>query len=137
MNRAFKEYRTVQTITAPGLELVLMLYRGGIKFLNSAVAALERQEIEQAHNALVRAQDIVRELRTTLDAGRGGELATELERLYLYCEERLLEANLHKDPKAAIEVRVLLQELAAAWEGVKSNAAARAGGAAAVDGLSG
>ncbi len=46
MNRAFKQYRTVQTITAPGLELVLMLYRGGIKFLNSAVAALERQEIE-------------------------------------------------------------------------------------------
>ena len=136
MNRAFKEYRTVQTITAPGLELVLMLYRGGIKFLNSAVAARERQEIEQAHNALVRAQDIVRELRTTLDAS-GGELAAELERLYLYCEERLVEANLHKDPQSVIEVRALLQELAAAWEGVKSNGAAPAVGAPTAEGLSG
>ncbi len=79
----------------------------------------------------------MRELRTTLDAGHGGELAVELERLYLYCEERLVAANLHKDPQAAVEVRALLQELAAAWEGVKSNGAAPAVGAPAADGLSG
>lgn len=124
MNRAFQQYRTVQTTTASGIELVLMLYRGAIRFLNSAVAALEERDLERAHRALLRAQDIVRELRTTLDLQHGSDLAGELERLYVYLEERLVDANVTKDAAAANEVRALLQELAAAWESVQKSGVA-------------
>ena len=121
MNRAFQQYRTVQTTTASGIELVLMLYRGAIRFLNSAGAALEQRDLERAHRDLLRVQDIVRELRTTLDLTHGGDLAGELERLYAYFEERLVHANIHKDAAAVNEVRALLQELAVAWESLQKS----------------
>jgi flagellar protein FliS len=113
---AYQVYRQTQTQTAAPGELVLMLYRGALRFLTSAIEAIEQRDVPAAHNNLVKTQAIISELRNTLDVERGGDVAENLERLYAYANRRLIEANLRKDTAPAREVQALLRELLAAWE---------------------
>lgn len=123
---AYQVYRQTQTQTAAPGELVLMLYRGALRFLTSAIDAIENKDIVAAHNGLIKTQAIITELNETLDLERGGEVATNLRRIYEYLYRRLLEANVRKDAEPAREVQKLLREMLPAWEA----AVKQAGGAA-------
>jgi flagellar protein FliS len=124
---AYQVYRQTQTQTAAPGELVLMLYRGALRFLSTAIDAIENKDIVAAHNGLMKAQAIVNELNDTLDLERGGEVASNLRRIYEYMNRRLLEANIRKDVQPAREIQKLLREMLPAWEA----AVKQAGGAAA------
>lgn len=114
---AYQTYRQTQTQTATPGELVLMLYRGAMRFVSRAIEAIEATDITAAHNSLVRAQDIIVELHATLDLERGGDVGRNLASIYEYLLRRLVEANLRKDAEPAREVLKLLRELLPAWEG--------------------
>ena len=129
---AYNVYRQTQAQTAAPGELVVMLYRGATRFVASAIEAIERNDIQVAHNNLVRAQAVITELLDTLDFERGGDIASNLAQIYVYMRSRLIEANLRKDARPALEVGQLLRELLPAWE-----QAARQGTAASVAGLVG
>jgi flagellar protein FliS len=121
MNQGTKQYRKVQTKTANKGNLILLLYRGAIKFMNKAIEQLESKDLEGKGNSLMRAQDIVLELMYSLDDKMLGErnpLAVNLQSLYLYAYRRLVHANVHMDPKPIEEVIALLQNLLDAWEKV-------------------
>jgi flagellar protein FliS len=113
---AYHAYRQTQTHTASPGELVVMLYRGAVRFVSKGIAALETQDIQGAHTNLVRAQEIISELLGTLDLARGGEIADRLLGIYEYMNRRLVDANLQKDPAPAREVERFLRELLPAWE---------------------
>jgi flagellar secretion chaperone FliS len=113
---AYQVYRQTQTQTAAPGELVLMLYRGALRFVTSAIDAIENKDIAAAHNGLVKAQAIIAELNETLDLERGGEVATNLRRIYQYMYRRLVEANVRKDVQPAREIQGLLREMLPAWE---------------------
>lgn len=113
---AYQVYRQTQTQTAAPGELVLMLYRGAVRFLSAAVEAIEKKDVVQAHDKLVKTQAIIANLLETLDVEGGGDVARNLSRLYDYMLRRLIDANVHKDASAAIEVQGLLRELLPAWE---------------------
>lgn len=115
MMNPYEQYRRVAVETADPLELVLMLYRGAIRNLDGAEAAMAHKDTPQAHQCLVKAQDIIAELMGTLNLD-AGELAHNLHRLYDYMQRRLLVANLRKDPAPAAEVRGMLSDLLATWE---------------------
>jgi flagellar secretion chaperone FliS len=122
---AYQVYRQTQTQTAAPGELVLMLYRGAVRFLSTAIEAIDANNIAEAHEKLVRTQDIISNLLETLDVERGGDVAKNLGALYDYMLRRLLEANVRKDAKPAGEVLGLLRELLPAWEAaVKETSAA-------------
>jgi flagellar protein FliS len=124
---AYQMYRQTQTQTAGPGELLLMLYRGAVRFVGTGIDGIERRDIEAAHSGLVKAQAIVAELQGTLDLERGGDVAKNLWSLYDYMNRRLVEANLRKDVVPAREIQGLLRELLAAWEAaVKQTAAAQA-----------
>jgi flagellar secretion chaperone FliS len=112
----YDAYRHVQANTGSGADLVLMLFRGALRFLDRAQANIEADNVQDAHNALIRAQDIISELNTSLDHERGTDLASGLESIYTYAIERLIEANLRKQIEPVQEVRRLIAELATAWE---------------------
>lgn len=124
MNQGNKQYRKVQIKTANKGNLILLLYRGAIKFMNKAIDQLENKDLEGKGNSLMRAQDIVLELMYSLDDKMLGEqnpLAVNLQSLYLYAYRRLVHANVHMDPKPIEEVIMLLQNLLDAWEKVVAN----------------
>jgi flagellar protein FliS len=120
---AFQVYRQTQAQTAAPGELVVMLYRGAVRFVTTAIAAIEAKDVEAAHTNLVKAQAIVSELLETLDLERGGEIARRLTSIYEYLNHRLVEANIRKDAEAAREVERFLRELLPAWEAAAKQAA--------------
>jgi flagellar protein FliS len=113
---AYQTYRQTQTQTAAPGELIVMLYRGAIRFVGSAIQAIETKNIQEAHNGIVRAQAIITELLESLDLERGEEVGRNLWRIYEYMNQRLIEANMRKDADPAREVERLLRELLPAWE---------------------
>lgn len=112
----YRVYRETQIQTASGLELVVLLYNGAIKFLKQAAQAIQEKQVVPAHNALIRAQDIISELRVTLNHDAGGEIARALDQLYEYMNRRLMEANLHKELAPVQEVTQMLEELRDTWQ---------------------
>ena len=113
---AYNVYRQTQAQTAAPGELVVMLYRGAVRFVGAGIEGIQAGDIQRAHNNLVRAQAIITELDATLDAERGGDTATQLSAIYGYLNQRLVEANLQKDTRPAEEVVGHLRELLPAWE---------------------
>lgn len=111
-------YQAQAASTAGPAQLVLMLYDGAIARIRTAVDAImaEPADLHLAHDNLTRAQAIVRELSVTLDHERGGDIAGNLARLYTFCTEQLVEANLAKDAAAAEVAVDVLTGLRDAWE---------------------
>ena len=82
-------------LTASPAELTLMLYDGAIKFCNIAIIGIEKKDMEKAHVNLKKAQDIITELRVTLD--HKYPVWEDFDRVYDYIYRRLVEANMSKD----------------------------------------
>ena len=96
--------------------LIVMLYDGAIKFMKLAVRELEAGNFSSKGQYINRAQDIINELNAVLDTEAGGELATNLRRLYLFMNGRLSEANTKRDPQMIVEVIRLMEELNQSWK---------------------
>lgn len=126
--QGFNQYQRMQTETATPGELIVMLYQGAIRFLNKSKEHFGQQDLEGAHANLVRAQNIVIELMSSLDLSTG-PLAKNLFALYDFMYRRLVEANCKKDHAAIDEVLRLLRELLPAWEQAVASGTARPSGA--------
>ncbi|MCL6636640.1 MAG: flagellar export chaperone FliS [Alicyclobacillus sp.] len=133
MRQAYAAYRQTSIQTAGPDKLLLMLFDGLLTALERARVAIQANRPAEAHQQLVKAQDIVREgLAGCLDMQY--EISRSLLSLYEYCHRRLVEANLRKDAAAVEEVarymHGLRQAFAAAAEQVRQgqNASPAAGG---------
>ena len=115
MTEGYKNYKEVEIETASGLKLVVMLYAGAIKFLNIAKEGILTKKLDVANNNIIKAQDIITELMTSLNF-EAGEIAHNLYSLYIYMNRRLLEANIEKNPEIINEVIKLLNILKEAWD---------------------
>jgi len=111
----YRQYRQLQVQTGSPGELILLLYNGGIKFLNRAKAAIQNDDVPSAHNNLIRSQDIVLELRLALDKNNS-PLAVNLRMIYEFMYQTIVQANLKKDAEKIDQVLALLRELLTAWE---------------------
>jgi len=103
-----------QVETASKEELTLMLYEGGIKFLNQAIVAVEKNDIVKANNLIQRVEDIVREFQITLN--HDYEVSENLNLLYDYMYNRLVEGNLEKDVEILNEILSMFRELRDTWK---------------------
>jgi flagellar protein FliS len=110
------QYLKTQVTTVDGGKLIVLLYEGAIKFLRKAQESIETKDIKQRHNSIVRALNIIDELRNSLNFSQGGEIAKNLQALYLFMNRHLTLANAKNDPKMIQEVINLLASLKEAWE---------------------
>ncbi len=113
---AYAQYNNSKVLTASPAELTLMLYEGAIKFCNIAEEAVEQKDIEKAHNNIKKVQNIIDYLRKTLDMKYA--VAQDFERIYVYLEQRLLQANLKKDKEILAEVNLHLHSVRDTWKEV-------------------
>lgn len=100
--------------TASKEELTLMLYEGALKFSNQAIVAIENKEVSKANDLIKRVQDIISELRFTLN--KKYEISKELDNMYEYISRRLIDANLKKDKVVLEEVRDLIRDFRDTWK---------------------
>lgn len=92
-----------------------MLYDGAIRFLTQAKLAFEHQNREMAREKLMRAEDIINELNSSLDLSEGGQIAGSLRSLYLWMKRQIMQALINQDPAPLDECISQLQDLREAW----------------------
>jgi flagellar secretion chaperone FliS len=114
-------YKKAAVTTKDQGTLILMLYDGAIRFLKTALIKLNNQDLEKAHQYIVKAKNIVSELMTSLKTDDRNKVATDLKSLYTYMFNRLIDANIQKDASYVYEVQELLEELREGWRGVIDN----------------
>lgn len=113
------DYLAQKVMSARPEELTLMLYEGLVKFVKQAQLYIDNKDIENTHRVLLRAQAIVEELDETLDMAY--EVSRGLRSLYLYIEDKLIDANLKKNRKYLDEALPICEELKETWkEAMKS-----------------
>ena len=61
-------------------------------------------------------------MKASLDKDKGGEIAQNLEDLYIYMERRLIEANRANDASLLDEVSDLLRQIKEAWDAIAGHA---------------
>lgn len=98
--------------------LIVMLYDGAIKFMRLAIKELEANNYEAKGSYINKAQDIINELNAVLDMDAGGEIATNLRKLYCFMSKRLSEANIKRDPQMIRDVIKLMEELNQGWKAI-------------------
>lgn len=113
LNTGVTRYQQNTISTASPQELTMMLYNGLVRFIKSSILSLDNNNIEEANNFNVRAQDIITEFMLTLDMRY--EVSENLMLLYDYMKRRLIEANIKKDKEITVEVQGLAEELRDTW----------------------
>ncbi|WP_284036431.1 flagellar export chaperone FliS [Neobacillus sp. 114] len=106
-------YQRNQVTTARPEELTLMLYNGGLKFIQHAKRAIDTKDFPKAHTFIMKAQDIITELLVTLNMEY--EISHSLQSLYEFMKRKLIEANMAKDAEILDEVQNMLVELKNTW----------------------
>lgn len=116
MANPYHKYKQTSVLSASREQILLMLYEGAIKFTKLAIQGAEQKKIpERAHN-IMRAFDIIVELNATLDHKVGGELAMQLEQLYVFMIDQYTKANLKGDPEPLRANLKILENLYDGWK---------------------
>ena len=118
-DKVAKSYKAQSVRTASPGKLVLMLFDGYLRFSAAAKKSFDETDLvkknEGINNNLIRAQNIVSELQSSLDMTVPGELPGTLYRLYDYVLTNLQQANITKDSQKVIEADKVISELREAW----------------------
>ena len=116
LQNGYNNYARERIMNASPAQLTLMLYDGAIKFCNIAIIAVEKKDIQKAHNNIIKVENIISEFRATLNFKY--PVAQEFENVYKYLAERLVEANIKKDKEILEEVLEHLRTMRETWEEV-------------------
>ena len=113
---SYYKYKQTSIQSASRERLLLMLYEGAIRFTKQAIIALEKGDLAEKGVQIGKVYDIVLELMNTLDHKIGGEIAANLEQLYMYITRELTQANINNDVKPLQSVLKVLETLYQGWK---------------------
>lgn len=108
-------YREMEIKTATPEMVIVKLYEGALRFLRQARECQESGQVAGRATALAKALAIVNELQQSLNLEQGGEIAQNLDSLYFYVTDRLLEANVRGTVQPLDEASGVLTTLNEAW----------------------
>ncbi|MGZ3182400.1 MAG: flagellar export chaperone FliS [Telluria sp.] len=107
-------------------KLIVMLFDGAVVAVSSALAHMKAGNVPEKGAAVSKAIMIIDSgLRAALDKKAGGEIAENMDALYEYMGNRLLQANLKNEAQPLEEVLRLLTDLRDAWNAIGDTPAAR------------
>jgi len=102
------------------LELIVLVFE---KIFDHLIRG--KKELEKGNNAvesLSKAQDLLNlGLIASLNKLKGGQIAENLELIYLYAIHKTIEARLHKNPGKIDEVIKVLTPIYLGWSDLKSS----------------
>lgn len=111
----YHKYKQTSVNSASREKLLLMLYEGAIKFVKKAIIATETKNVADRGLYIGKAYDIIMELSNTLNFEVGGDIAKNLEQLYVFIMEKLTQANIKGDAANLHEVLKILTTLNDGW----------------------
>ena len=95
--------------------LVVMMMDGALERIAAASGLMRHGGGVEKAQLLHRAVAILDELRNSLNIKAGGAIATNLDALYEYMCQRIMQANAQNKPEWLEEVGKLLGEIRSAW----------------------
>lgn len=108
-------YRKTDVETASQAKLIVMMFNGAIQRAEEAKRQLDKGRQDGVHNNLLRAQEIIGELRAALDMSVG-DVARNLDRLYEYFQHLLITANIRKNSQPIDEAVALMTDMRDTWK---------------------
>lgn len=115
MKNAYQKYKNTSVQSASKEKLLLMLYEAAIRFTKTAIKAAEEKNIAERGWNIGKAFDIIMELNNTLDHKVGGDIARNLEQLYMFIMEQFTKANISGDPEPLRASLKVLENLYEGW----------------------
>jgi len=112
--QAYDQYKKTNIESIGPGKLLLMLFEGAIRNIDSAKQAILDKDINLAHNQIIKTQNIILELISSLDMEY--EISNQIFYLYEFLFYQLTVANAQKDLKILDEVRGLLAEFHEVWD---------------------
>ena len=97
-----------------------MLFDGLVERITQAKGAMQYKNHELKGKKINSAIAIVSGLRESLDKEQGGELAENLDGLYIYITKILSQGNIENEPKYLDEALELIGNVHSAWKQIAS-----------------
>ena len=101
---------------ASGVELTIALYDGIIRFMHSAIEAVEQNDADARRAAVKRAMDIVIHLQATLDKSVGGKVAETLSEFYTANFALMLQGSQANSRQKFEQVIANVRNVREAWK---------------------
>ena len=112
-------YLQASVENAPPIKIVRLMFEGALRFLDRAAAVDANGADAERTRWLARADAIVNELRASLDHSYDPTVSQDLDRLYLFVQERIAQAIVSKDPTLIPGARTVLCTLLDGWKEVE------------------
>ena len=122
--------------TATPEMVIVKLYEGALRFLRQARGHQEAGNVAGRATAIAKALAIVSELQQSLNLEQGGDIARNLDSLYFYVADRLIEANVRGTLQPLEEASGVLSTLNEAWVEISKRPSGLAAGEASAEGAS-
>ncbi len=120
-------YRKTSVTTASKEQVLVMLYEGAINHLKRASEACQKNDLATKGTAVGKAHDIINELSNTLNFEVGGDIAVNLENLYMFMIEQIIQGNIKNDHTKFDQVKKLMENLLEGWKGAIAQNSAQKG----------
>ena len=112
---AYKSYQEQTLDGATGMQMVVALYDGTIRFLYRAIQAVEDDDIHGRRIAVKKVVDILMYLQARLRLDVGGSAATSLSDFYAAMFTLTLEASHYASKEQFLEVVACVRNVRDAW----------------------
>lgn len=110
MSNPYSAYKKQSVTTMTPVEVVIKLYSESERQLAIGVNAIGEKDIAKAHNAFIKAQELLGALRGSLDMDV--PVSKNLDQLYAFFQKTAETANMKKDEKSAEEVKKVIPMIA-------------------------
>ena len=120
-SNGYNIYKSNSVNYASKEQLLLMLTEGAVKFAKISRQAIIDNNIQKAHNSLIRTQDIFTELMISLDKNVA-DWTQDLYNIYAFIKTRLAEANIQKSEAIMNEIIPLIEDINDMWNEVYKKA---------------
>ena len=114
-NAAARAYFQTRVNTTTQEEVIILLFEAAIKYLKQAKEKIKEKNYAEKGLLISRTLDIISELDGSLNIEKGGDIARNLHNLYVYCQSRLLVANLKLKCDIIDEVIHILKQIGSAF----------------------
>ena len=116
-----QRYIETSVVTASPEERIVILYEHAIRTLRLAMTQIENRDLAGKQRTLGNALRTIHHLQTSLDMRRGGDIAIELNKIYQYLSNKILEASIHLKVEPLQESVKLLSTLLDSWREIAKN----------------
>lgn len=119
MKKKLGNYQQAETEGKSQLELVVKIFDGALQSLTAAEAAYQNEDFQAGYKELEKVRRFVVHLYSTLDFVKGGEIADQLGRLYVFMMSELDLIEATKDLTKLNSCTKVLKNLRDGWTGLR------------------